>query len=92
MASEYAGMIAVNLTVLALGIAIIRKGLAKLDFPTVNFGLVIISILIICRFFDTDITFALRGILFVTVGAGFFATNYLLIRKKQTLQKTHHEN
>ncbi len=90
--NEVAGMIAVNLTVLALGIAIIRKGLAKLDFPTVNFGLVIISILIICRFFDTDITFALRGILFVTVGAGFFATNYLLIRKKKTLQDTTHEN
>lgn len=92
MANEHVGMIAVNLSVLALGIAIIRKGVAKLDFPTVNFGLVIISILIICRFFDTDITFALRGILFVTVGAGFFATNYLLIRKKQTLQETHHEN
>ena len=92
MADELPGMFAANVTALALGVAIIRKGVAKLDFPTVNFGLVIISILIICRFFDTDMTFALRGILFVAVGAGFFATNYLLIRKKKTLQETHYEN
>lgn len=87
-----AGMVLVNITVMALGIAIIRKGVQRMDLPLLNFGLVIISILIVCRFFDTYMTFALRGLLFVAVGAGFFAANYILIRKKKTLETITHEN
>jgi uncharacterized membrane protein len=72
-----------NLLVLGLGTAIIRKGALQFNLPVLNFGLVIVSALIICRFFDTDMSFAIRGLLFVVVGAGFFFANYLLIRKKK---------
>jgi uncharacterized membrane protein len=87
-----AGMILVNITALALGVAIIRKGVLRVDLSLLNFGLVITSVLIICRFFDTYMTFALRGLLFVAVGAGFFAANYILIRKKKTIETSSHEN
>lgn len=87
-----AGMLVANIAILALGVAIIRKGVAKIDLPLLNFGLVIVSVLIICRFFDTYMTFAIRGLLFVAVGAGFFAANYILIRKKKTLETATHEN
>ncbi|MEL1246388.1 DUF2157 domain-containing protein [Flavobacterium sp. DGU11] len=72
-----------NLLVLGLGTVIIRKGALQFNLPVLNFGLVIVSALIICRFFDTDMSFAIRGLLFVVVGAGFFFANYLLIRKKK---------
>ncbi|PZR23186.1 MAG: hypothetical protein DI539_03600 [Flavobacterium psychrophilum] len=87
-----AAMAFVNIITLALGVAIIRKGVAKIDLPLLNFGLVIVSVLIICRFFDTYMTFAIRGLLFVAVGAGFFAANYILIRKKKNLETATHEN
>lgn len=72
-----------NILVLALGIAVIRKAAIRFDLPSLNFGLLIVSALIICRFFDTDMSFAIRGLLFVAVGAGFFFANYMLIRKKK---------
>lgn len=87
-----AGMVLVNITALILGITIIRKGVQRMDLSLLNFGLVITSVLIICRFFDTYMTFAIRGLLFVAVGAGFFAANYILIRKKKTIETTIHEN
>lgn len=86
--------IACNLLVLAMGILCIKEGIDKLDFKVLNFGLVVISALIICRFFDTEISFAVRGLLFVAVGVGFFLANYLLIRKKRNspINTLHHEN
>ena len=91
-ADAVAGMVLINLATLALGIAIIRKGVLRIDLSLLNFGLVITSVLIICRFFDTYMTFAIRGLLFVAVGTGFFAANYILIRKKKNLETTIHEN
>jgi uncharacterized membrane protein len=71
-----------NLVVLALGCIIIKKGVDELNLRSLNFGLLIVSALTISRFFDTDMSFAIRGLLFLAVGIGFFAANYLVARKK----------
>lgn len=80
-------LVAVNLLLFLLGIFYIRRG-ARLDhLGILNYGLLIITALIICRFFDTKFSFILRGSLFVLVGIGFFAANYLMLKKrKQTDQ------
>jgi hypothetical protein len=44
----------------------------------------VIAVLAICRFFDTDLSFILRGLMFILVGAGFVYFNYQLIQKKKT--------
>ena len=77
----------INLTALALGIIYLQKGFKEDHLGIVNFGLLIITILITCRFFDTDLSFILRGLLFVGLGAGFFLTNYYLLKKRKA-----HEN
>lgn len=77
-----------NLTVLALGAAEIKKGVHSLNFRRLNFGLLIISVLVISRFFDTNMSFVLRGILFIAVGVGFFASNQLLIKRKKNTDNT----
>ena len=86
--------IACNLLVLAMGILCIKDGVDRFDFKILNFGLTVISVLIICRFFDTYTSFAVRGLLFVVVGVGFFLANYLLIRKKRNtvINTPYHEN
>jgi hypothetical protein len=83
-----------NLAVLATGIGFIYKGINQSHFGLLNFGLLIIAILTTCRFFDTDMSFAIRGLLFVLVGIGFFAANYFLAKKKKntTLNTVTHEN
>ena len=58
---------------------------AKADhLGELNYGLMIIAALVICRFFDTDLSFVTRGVLFILVGAGFFFANYRMLKKRET--------
>jgi uncharacterized membrane protein len=72
----------INLLIVAIGILTIRMGAKEDHLGVLNYGLLIISALIICRFFDTDISFIVKGILFVALGISFFYTNYLIIKKR----------
>lgn len=76
-------IVLVNLLVFLIGLMTILKG-AKLDhLGVLNFGLIIITALVVCRFFDTDLSFVTRGILFVSVGIGFFVTNFWMLKKRK---------
>ncbi|WP_158845296.1 DUF2157 domain-containing protein [Algibacter sp. L1A34] len=72
-----------NLFVLALGVMAVKIGADRYHLGVLNYGLLIITALITCRFFDTDISFVFRGLLFVCVGAGFFLTNYIMLKKRK---------
>ncbi|MDH7447842.1 DUF2157 domain-containing protein [Aquimarina sp. 2201CG14-23] len=76
-------MILTNVLVFVLGITAIKIGADTFNFGILNYGLLIISVLIICRFFDTDMSFVVRGALFVIVGIGFFAANYMMLKRQQ---------
>lgn len=80
-------VVLVNLLLFATGILIIREGAKKNHLGILNYGLLIITALVISRFFDTDISFIIRGILFIGVGIGFFATNYWMLKKRKTNEK-----
>ncbi len=75
----------INLVVLAIGVLTIREGAQRDHLGILNYGLLIITALILCRFFDGDLSFVIRGLLFVLVGAGFFATNYWMLKKRGSL-------
>jgi len=72
-----------NLLVLMIGIMTIREGARQYNLGVLNYGLLIVTALVICRFFDTDIGFVFKGILFVCVGIGFFFANYWMLKKKK---------
>lgn len=81
--SSSLSVVLINLLVFAIGILTIREG-AKLDsLGILNYGLLIITALVVSRFFDTDLSFVIRGALFVSVGIGFFATNYWMLKKRK---------
>lgn len=71
----------VNILVLGLGLMTVKIGTDQFHFGILNYGLLIITALVVCRFFDTDMSFVLRGLLFVAVGIGFFVTNYIMLKK-----------
>ncbi len=81
--SPLAGVL-INFYIFILGILTIREGALQNHLGILNYGLLIITALVICRFFDTDLSFVIRGILFVSVGIGFFATNYWMLKKRRT--------
>jgi len=76
-----------NLFVLTIGVYAIWKGSQTESLAKLNAGLLIIGVLIACRFFDTELNFVLKGSLFVLVGCGFFVTNYLMLKKMKKDEK-----
>jgi hypothetical protein len=71
-----------NIFVFAIGVALLVFGIRRHQLGTVNGGMLILSALVMCRFFDSNLGFVLRGIVFILLGAGFLATNFLLLRRK----------
>jgi hypothetical protein len=65
-----------------LGIDILMRGIRSNSIARANFGLLLIAVLAISRFFDTDLSFVTRGIGFIVVGAGFLVANILLFKKR----------
>ena len=76
-----------NLYLLLIGIREIQKGNAEGSIARLNFGVLLITILIVCRFFDTEMSFIVRGTLFILVGVGFFGLNYYLLKNKKKDEK-----
>jgi len=85
---EGLGAILSNVLVLTLGLFAIKTGANTFRFSVLNYGLLIITSVIACRFFDTNMSFVLRGILFVIVGIGFFLTNYIMLKKQKKMKNT----
>lgn len=77
-------IVLINLYVFIIGILTIIDGAKQDHLGILNYGLLIITALVICRFFDANLSFFLRGILFLLVGAGFFTTNYWMLKKRKT--------
>ncbi len=76
-------VVLINILVFAIGILIINDGVKQDNLGLLNAGLLVIVALVACRFFDSNISFVIRGLLFVSVGFGFFAANYLIIKKRK---------
>lgn len=86
-ASETIPTILVNVLLFILGLVTIKIGADHFHFGVLNYGLLIITSLVVCRFFDTNMSFVIRGLLFVTVGFGFFITNYMMLKKQKAKLK-----
>lgn len=81
--SSSISVLLINLYVFVIGILTIREGARKDHLGILNFGLLIITALVTCRFFDENLSFVIRGILFVSVGVGFFVTNFVMLKKRK---------
>lgn len=79
-------IILINIIILVLGIIAIKIGADKFHFGVLNYGLLIITALIACRFFDTNMSFVIRGLLFVSVGVGFFLANYMMLKRQKKIK------
>ncbi len=71
-----------NAFVLAIGIERLVHGFRARLIGTVNAGLLIVFALILLRFFDADLDFVFRGVVFVLLGIAFLAVNLVLARRK----------
>lgn len=72
-----------NLYVFAGGIAYMVMGIRSNEVKTVNFGFALVAAVIFLRYFDTDLSFVLRGTLFVILGIGFLLTNKVIAKRRR---------
>lgn len=80
-------VVLINILLFIIGVLHIREGAKRNHLGILNYGLLIITALVISRFFDTNLSFVLRGILFIGVGISFFATNYWMLKKRTRDEK-----
>ncbi len=72
-----------NLAVLAVGLTLCIYGFRHNKLGTVNGGLVLLLAVFVARFLDMDLTFLVRGVAFMVVGAGFLAINGWLYQRSR---------
>lgn len=75
------GWIAFNLWLLAVGILTLIDGVRQRELGTANRGLLALAALIAARFFDTELSFLARGLVFVAFGLACFLLNVWLMRR-----------
>lgn len=70
-----------NVYLFALGLLVLREGVARGQLAVANGGLGILALLFIVRFFDSDMGILLRGVAFIVIGVGFLGANLWLARR-----------
>lgn len=75
--------ILINLALLLLGVITIRHGIERDSLKRMNLGLTILSATILLRFFDTDMSFVLRGLAFIALGCAFLFMNLRMVRQRE---------
>ncbi len=73
-----------NLLLLGIGVHRLYEGAQRSRLGTVNLGALILVILILSRFFEVELSFLARGIIFILLGLGFFGLNYWIFQKRRT--------
>jgi hypothetical protein len=71
-----------NLYLFVLGIGTLVFGIRSRRLGTVNAGMAVLAAVILCRFFDGDLNFLVRGMAFIVIGIGFLMTNLRLMQRK----------
>ncbi|HKP93800.1 MAG TPA: hypothetical protein VJS88_07870, partial [Chthoniobacterales bacterium] len=71
-----------NLFVLACGLFTLVRGIRAGSAYEANLGMLVIAILAVARFFDSDLEFVIRGIAFIAIGLGFLATNLIVFKRR----------
>jgi uncharacterized membrane protein len=74
-----AGWVVFSLWLLVVGVLTLAEGIRRVELGTANRGLIAVSALVVARFFDTDVSFLLRGLAFVALGLACFALNLWLV-------------
>jgi len=70
--------------VLAVSVYTIAQGVRGERLGTTNAGMILLAGLIGIRFFDSDLSFIVRGVVFIVLGLGFLGFNVALLRRRGT--------
>jgi hypothetical protein len=72
-----------NIYILGFSLSNIVNGMKQNRLDKLNAGIFILVILIVLRFFDIDIGFVFKGLVFIALGIGFLAVNVIMLRRRE---------
>lgn len=72
-----------NVCLLVLGTATLADGVRRDRLDVTNAGMATLAALFIARFFDEDISFTVRGVAFILIGAGILGANWFVVRRRR---------
>ncbi len=75
-------MLMFNIFLLAVSVVRIRTGIQSNNLGLINTGMFMLAALILARFFDSQVNFVIKGLVFIFIGIGFLATNVVILRRK----------
>jgi uncharacterized membrane protein len=73
----------ITLTLLIGSIALVIVGAKKVNLMITNLAMGLIGLVLLCRFFDMEMSLTLKGIIFILIGLGFFFANYKIMSSKK---------
>lgn len=82
VSAQIAGIMA-NLLLMALGVFHIVRGSKRLMLRDINYGMMMVILIITIRFFDSDLNLLGRGIVFILLGTTFLGINAIIYRKRK---------
>lgn len=75
--------IMLNIFFITLAIMMIREGIICSSMGRMNVGLLLLTALIIARFFDSEVSFLIKGLAFIGCGIVFLLANRFLMNKRK---------
>ena len=85
-ACPFVFMLISNIALAGIGIGFIVHGARNIRLQTANIGMIILCFLIVIRFFDSNMDFLWRGVVFLVLGAAFLLVNLRLARIKKQMK------
>jgi len=76
-----------NIVMFATGIYFIWDGTKNVSLVSANVGMVTVCTWLVMRFFDSDMSLAVRGVAFLVLGIGFLLFNLRLIKIKKNAKE-----
>ncbi len=74
---RWIGFLLYNLLLLGIGIFALAKGANERRASSLLFGLVFLVYFLLTKYFDLDVSFWLKGLIFIITGLGFFLINFI---------------
>jgi len=84
--NAFAVMLAVNLYAVATGLTICVRNAGRGDLGAANAGLLLALAVLTARFFDANISFVVRGVGFIALGAAFLVMNLWMLRRREEVR------
>lgn len=80
--NAFAIMLVVNLYAVAVGLTICVRKASRNELGAANLGLLLALAVLTARFLDANISFVVRGVGFIMLGAAFLAMNLWMLRRR----------